>query len=226
LDDAALLGVIARPGLSTATRVTNVSGRGVGVDAVRERVRHVGGTLSLHSAAGEGTCFTIRLPLTLAVGGALVARVGDAAYALPVAQIRETADAPAASLGRDGHGEVLRLRDEVIPVVRLGDALGVASPAVDASDEDAEELDAAPVERAAEAVVVDAAGGRVALLVDRIDGRQEVLVKPLPRLRGALGAFGGATILVDGTPALVLDVPALLTLARPHASPAGGNRSH
>jgi two-component system chemotaxis sensor kinase CheA len=129
--------------------------------------------------------------------------------------VRETADAPMASLTRDAGGEVLRLRDEAIPVLRLADALGVAPRDARASDEEAEVLDAVAPEPVAEAAVVESAGHRAALLVDSIDGQQDVLVKPLPRLRGAPRLFGGVTILVDGTPALVLDVSSLVIPAPP-----------
>jgi two-component system chemotaxis sensor kinase CheA len=205
LDDHELLSLIARPGFTTAEQVSSVSGRGVGVDAVRDRVRRFGGTLTMTTEAGQGTCFTMRLPLTLALGRALVARVDGAAYALPVGSVCETAEVTAESLAREGTGEVLRLRGETIPVLDLRAALGVASGGREASIHD--DL-VAP-----EAAVVEADGRRAALLVDAVDGQQDLLVRPLPPLRGALGIFGGATILVDGTPALVLDVSALVTPA-------------
>ncbi|AHG90592.1 ATP-binding region ATPase domain protein [Gemmatirosa kalamazoonensis] len=196
LDDHALLALLARPGFTTAREVSSVSGRGVGVDAVRDRVRRFGGTLSLSTQAGEGTCFSMRLPLTLALGRALVARVGGSAVAVPVGSVRETADVDAESLGHDGGREVWRVRDESLRVVRLRDALGVASAPAAASE--------------GEMAVIEAGERRAALLVDALDGQQDVIVRPLPPLRGALRIFGGATILVDGTPALVLDAPTLL----------------
>ena len=168
---------------------------------MRDRVRRVGGKLSMTTSLGEGTSFTIRLPLTLALGRALVARVGDAAFALPVSSVCETVEgAPAPGDG----GEVWQVRDEMLPVVRLRDALGVASGPAGASTADAPTLEAA---------VIEAGGRRAALVVDAVDGQQDVLVRPLPPLRGALRIFGGAAILVDGTTALVLDASALVTPA-------------
>jgi two-component system chemotaxis sensor kinase CheA len=125
--------------------------------------------------------------------------------------VRETAEVPATSIERDGTREVWRLRDESLAVVRLRDVLaesddahGVATIGAPTSND---ERTGAPL---LEAAVVEAGGHRAALLVDAIDGQQEILVRPLPPLNGALRIFGGATILVDGTPALVLDAPALL----------------
>jgi two-component system chemotaxis sensor kinase CheA len=210
LDDHGLLSLISRPGFTTAEQVSSVSGRGVGVDAVRDRVRRFGGTLSMTTAAGRGTCFTMRLPLTLALGRALVARVGGAAYALPIGNVRETAEVSAESIDRSGSRALFRIRGESVPLLDLRAALGVAPERRQASIE----YDRAALEAAApEAAVVEADGRRAALIVDAVDGQQDLLVRPLPPLRGALGIFGGATILVDGTPALVLDVSALVTPA-------------
>jgi two-component system chemotaxis sensor kinase CheA len=153
----------------------------------------------------------MRLPLTLALGRALVARVGGQSFALPVSCVRESAEVCATSIECDGAREVWRLRDESLPVVRLRDVLGARGEAPGVAVRDAaasnDERAASPV---LEAAIIEAGGRRAALLVDAIDGQQELLVRPLPPLRGALRIFGGATILVDGTPALVLDVPSLV----------------
>jgi two-component system chemotaxis sensor kinase CheA len=204
-DDEALLDLLARPGFTTAARVSSVSGRGVGVDAVRDRVRRVGGTLALSTTPGEGTRFTMRLPLTLALGRALVTRAGGQAYAVPVGHVRETAEVPSAAITRDGDRATLRLRDDTLPALSLASLVGVAC---DPSTASKDEASGSP--ETWEVAVVECTGRRVAVLVDAIDGQQDVLVKPLPPLRGALRIFGGATILVDGTPALVLDAPALV----------------
>ncbi len=200
LDDSALLELIARPGFTTASVVGRLSGRGVGIDAVRDRVRRLGGSFTLATERGRGSCFMIRLPLTLAVTRALVVRVGGASYAIPITHVVETLSCADAVMNESL--TLLQHREAVIPVVRLVRALRQAAP-----DEAPADDDAVPDE----AVVVDGPSGRAAMLVDAIDGQEAFLVKPLPPLRGAFRIFGGVTTLVDGTPALVLDVPALLS---------------
>jgi two-component system chemotaxis sensor kinase CheA len=202
-DDAKLLSVLARPGLSTAAHVTSVSGRGVGVDAVRERLRAIGGSLELWTERGTGTRFTLRVPLTLALGRALVARVGPDSYALPVSGVRETAEFTRDDVYVREGGEFVTVRGEPMPLLRLAAALGVASDPVSAS------LHGTDVELF-EAAVIEAGGRRAAFVVDAIDGQQDLVVKPLPPVRGTFRIFGGVTILEDGTPALVIDAPALL----------------
>lgn len=203
VDDDALLALLARPGLSTAAEVTNVSGRGVGVDAVRECLRAIGGSLELWTERGVGTRFTMRVPLTLALGRALVTRVDGEAYAVPVSGVRETAEVHPSDVRTYGAREVVTVRGEEMPLVRLGAALGVASAPRAASHDGA---DAAPLE----AAVIEVGNRRAALIVDAIDGQQDLVVKPLPPVRGTFRIFGGVTILEDGTPALVIDAPALL----------------
>ncbi len=200
IDDAALLDLLARPGLTTAAAVTRVSGRGVGVDAALARVRALGGALSLATVAGRGTRFTLRVPLTLAVTPVLVVRSGGAPYALPIAHVRGTRE-PAAG-------------EAPVPLAEL-----VGAPRPGAGTVPASALD----EAAGEVVRLDDAGGAgrppVAALVDRVDGRAERVVKPLPRLRGAFRTAAAATILDDGEVALVLDVPALLARTPAPARP-------
>jgi len=194
LTDDELFRLVSLPGFSTAERVSDISGRGVGVDAVHGRVRAIGGALEMHSRPGEGTVVTLRLPLTLAIVRALVARVADERYAIPLTHVRETAAVSPEMLATVRGREVLLLRDEVYPVLRLRDAVGL--PAGDAD--------------ATEAVVVEAGGRRAAVIVDECEGQQEVVVKQFDAVRGALTIFGGATILGDGAPALIVDAASLL----------------
>ena len=203
LDDDQLLRVLASPGFSTADRVTSVSGRGVGIDAVLARVRAMGGTLSLHTEPGQGTTWTLRLPLTLAVARALLAHTGDgASYALPLAHVRETLDL-SGEPARDAAGRpAVLLRDELVPLVALSDA--VASGAHGRKDDDA-------LAGCTEAAVVEVGARRLALAVPAFAGQPDLVVKRLPSVRGALRIFGGATILETGAVALIVDVPALLT---------------
>ncbi|MDF1506079.1 ATP-binding protein, partial [Roseisolibacter sp. H3M3-2] len=203
LDDARLLAVLANPGFSTAERVTAVSGRGVGMDAVLARVRAVGGTLALHTAAGEGTTWTLRLPLTLAVTRALLADAGDGAtYALPLAHVRETLDLPPEPESDADGRPALRVRDRLPVVGLLGAAVGGAP-------------ERSPLRGCREAAVVEVAGRRVALAVPAFGGQPDLVVKRLPDVRGALRIFGGATILDTGAVALIVDVPALLSRLSP-----------
>jgi two-component system chemotaxis sensor kinase CheA len=211
LDDDHLLRILASPGFSTAAQVTAVSGRGVGIDAVVARVRQVGGTLSLETRHGAGTTWTLRLPLTLAVARALLARTDDGTtYALPLAHVRETVDLPDET-ARDAAGHaVLRVRDEQVPLVALHDAVaaGRESGARATAGPD-------PLAGCTEAAVVEVGGRRLALAVPAFTGQPDLVVKRLPSVRGALRIFGGATILDTGAVALIVDVPALLSRISP-----------
>ena len=193
--------MLANPGFSTAERVTAVSGRGVGMDAVQARVRAAGGTLALHTAPGSGTTWTLRLPLTLAVTRALLADAGGGTtYALPLAHVRETLDlTDDVATGEDGR-PALRVRDALVPLVALGAAVGGGGT---------------PLDGCREAAVVEVAGRRLALAVPAFGGQPDVVVKRLPGVRGALRIFGGATILDTGAVALIVDVPALLSRISP-----------
>ncbi|MDQ8163226.1 MAG: chemotaxis protein CheA [Gemmatimonadota bacterium] len=194
LTDDALLPLVAHPGLSTARAVTALSGRGVGVDVVNTRVRALGGRLELATAAGEGTLFTMRLPLTLAIMRALLVQVGGATYAIPAAHVREVLEFTGASRGTGAL--TITVRDEIIPLVALQQRF----------EDDPLAPAAAPVDGARHVAVVDVAGRRTALLVDALLAQQDIVVKPLETVRGARPWFSGATILGDGSPALIVDV--------------------
>lgn len=119
LDDDALLRCIAQPGLSASEHVSEVSGRGVGVDAVLSRTRALGGAVSLTSLPGQGTTLTLRLPVTLAIVRAVLARVGSERYALPLTHVRETLERRPSAVAREDGREVLRLREESLPLLHL-----------------------------------------------------------------------------------------------------------
>lgn len=194
LSDEDLLAVIARPGFSTAERVTALSGRGVGVDAVVSRVRSIGGSVELRTALGKGTSITIRLPVTLAIIQALLARVGEETYALPLTHVRETLQLTPAVVRRVRGTDVLVLRDEVLPLLSLRRI--VELPVRDAEG--------------SQVVVLEVADRRAGLVVDQLRGQQEIVVKPIDGARGAASCFSGATILGDGEPALILEAASLL----------------
>jgi two-component system, chemotaxis family, sensor kinase CheA len=196
LTDDALLRVIARPGFSTAQKVSGVSGRGVGVDVAMTRVRQLGGTLEIRSEVGKGTTFQIRVPLTLAIVRALLADAGGERYAVPLAYVAETVDFDSRAVTALRTREALVVREQVIPTVHL------------------RELVAASRERPAPSrrptVILEVGERRTALVVDALLGQQDIVVAPFDAPRGMPPFVGGATILADGAPALVLDAAALL----------------
>jgi two-component system, chemotaxis family, sensor kinase CheA len=194
LDDAMLIQCIAHPGFSTAERVTDLSGRGVGIDVVQSKVRALGGALGITTEPGRGTTVTIRLPVTLAIVRALLARVGDERYALPLVHVRETMERHPATITQVQGRDVLVLRDEVLPVLRLRDV--VQLPARGAGLE--------------EIVVIERGDRRAGLVVDELTGQEDIVVKSFDAVRDGAALFSGATILADGAPALIVDVGSLL----------------
>ncbi|HKV76296.1 MAG TPA: chemotaxis protein CheA [Gemmatimonadales bacterium] len=195
LTDDQLLRVLMRPGFSTATQVTDVSGRGMGMDAVVSRVRALGGSVHLGTVAGEGSTFTLHLPTTLAILRALLARVGEERYAVPLTSVAETLEFDGARAAEVQGRETLLLRDQVIPTVHLRERLGVGPRRT---------------EGRRPTIVLDVGGRRSALVVDGLVGQQEIVVEAFDGPRGMLPVFSGATILGDGVPVLILDPAALV----------------
>jgi two-component system chemotaxis sensor kinase CheA len=195
LSDDQLLQVLARPGFSTAERVTDVSGRGMGMDAVLVRVRALGGTLEFTTTPGVGSSFGLRLPMTLAIVPALVALVGGERYAIPTSRVAETVEFHPARVVAGEDGERFQLRDELLPTVRLRERLGVRGPR--------------PPGRMP-AVIVEVGERRSAVVVDALVGQQDIVVEPFDAPRGMLPCVSGATILGDGVPTLILDPAALV----------------
>jgi two-component system chemotaxis sensor kinase CheA len=195
LTDDQLLRVLARPGFSTATAVTAVSGRGVGIDVAMTRIRALGGTIEIRTELGKGTAFVLRLPVTLAIVRALIANVGRERYALPLTYVAETVEfgtTPTTSLeGR----EAIVLRDRVVPLVHLRQLLGVTG-------------DAPPARRPV--IVLEVGERRAGVVVDGMLGQREIVVKGFDAPQGTLPVFSGATIMGDGVPALILDAGGLL----------------
>ena len=195
LSDDQLLRVIARPGFTTAEEVTNVSGRGVGIDVVVTRIRALGGTIEIHTDVGRGTTFVLRLPVTLAIVRALIADVGGERYALPLTYVAETVEFGAAQRTTVEGREAMVLRDRVVPLVHLRALLGVPGDAPSARR---------PV------IVLEAGERRTGVVVDGMVGQQEIVVKGFDAPRGTLPVFSGATIMGDGVPALILDAGGLV----------------
>ena len=198
LTEDELLRLLARPGFSTAEKVTDLSGRGVGVDAVYTRVRALGGAMDIRSVPGQGTTMILRLPLTLAIVRALLVRVADEIYAIPLAHVSETIELESEILRTVKGREVLLARNEVLPLMRLRDLVGL--PAYQPPSEIALE----------HVVVIDLGDRRAGLVIDELTGQEEIVVKQYDAVREGLPFFGGATLLSDGSPSLIVDVSSLL----------------
>jgi len=183
------------PGISTASSVTDVSGRGVGMDAVKRAVENVGGTLEIDSTPGRGTHFTLRLPLTVAVVQVLLVGVGVEVFGLPIAKVQAVVEADPTKLARSRNAPMLPFGSMLLPVHSLGKLLEIAH---------------APASGARPHVVVEAELGEVALEVDRLLGQQEAVLKPLSSPLDLLAGVAGVTILGNGRPIFILDVPRLL----------------
>jgi two-component system chemotaxis sensor kinase CheA len=195
LTDDLLVRVLARPGFSTATAVSGVSGRGVGVDVAMTRVRALGGTLEVRSELGRGSTFLIRVPLTLAIVRALLAEAGGERYAVPLAYVAETVEFDRRAVTSVRDREALVVRDQVIPTVHLRDLVSAPSRGQPARQP---------------TVILEVGERRTALVVDALLGQQDIVVEPFDAPRGMPSFVGGATILADGKPALILDAAALL----------------
>ncbi|MDA8362273.1 MAG: chemotaxis protein CheA [Gammaproteobacteria bacterium] len=199
--DEAVRDLIFLPGFSTADVVSDVSGRGVGMDVVRKNITDLGGRVEVSSQEGTGSTFTIRLPLTLAILDGQLVRVGREIYIIPLVSIVESVQ-----LRREmvksvvGRGTVCMLRDEYIPIVRLCDLFSSGDAKLDV----AEDL----------LVVIEADGRKLGLRVAELLGQQQVVIKSLESNFHRVDGIFGATILGDGTVALILDVPGLITLSR------------
>lgn len=194
VDDHHLLDLLARPGFSTAESVTGVSGRGVGMDVVVTRVRGLGGQITLQSAPGQGTTFILRLPETLAVVPALLVGAAEERYAIPLAKVMETGGAVP---GRRGGGLVVTFRGEDLPATDLRERVGMGRGTAG---------DRRPF------VIVAGAGGRAALLVDRLLGRQDLVISALDAPVGVPAWLTGAATLGDGVPALLLDPTGIVSV--------------
>jgi two-component system chemotaxis sensor kinase CheA len=192
LRDDELLRLLSRPGFTTATSVSSMSGRGVGLDVAVSRVRGLGGSISLTTAPGRGTRFQMRLPLSLALAPALRVQVGGEDYVIPLNHVEEVVELNGA-VSRQRGREVLNLRGDVVPLVRLGEALSCAGRGAETA-----------------AVIAGSGAARGALAVERLIGREQMVVKRFDGPAGTLPCFAGVTLLGDGRPALVLDPMSVL----------------
>jgi two-component system, chemotaxis family, sensor kinase CheA len=211
MSDSEIAGMIFLPGFSTADQVTNVSGRGVGMDVVKTNVEQVGGTVDVTTRAGLGTTFTLKIPLTLAIVPALIVRCAANRYAIPQVNVVELLRLDAAKQALEWiHGApVFRLRGKLLPVVFLEEAFGGHISPTPANDSSL--TDDGPSRFLA---VVQGSGRQFGLVVDAVLDQQEIVVKPLPKLLADIRAFAGATLLGDGRVALILDILGIAQRAR------------
>jgi two-component system chemotaxis sensor kinase CheA len=210
--DAKLWDLIFAPGFSTAEQVSDVSGRGVGMDVVRRNVREFGGNVEVSTQPGKGTRMTVRLPLTLAIMDGMELALGGEIYILPLNAIVESLRPAAQDLKSIGGARrALQLRGEVLPVLPLGEVLGVP--------------EALPITEGV-LVVVENAGRRAALAVDVLLGQQQVVVKNLESNFRRVPGLAGATILGSGAVGLILDVEALVQRAGGFGRAAAGETQH
>ncbi|WP_203531167.1 chemotaxis protein CheA [Pseudoroseicyclus tamaricis] len=197
--DEELFGLIFAPGFSTAAEVTELSGRGVGMDVVKRTIDGLRGAIEVTSRPGEGTSVTLRLPLTLAIIDGLLIEVAGERFVLPLAAVDEIVELPEALAEPGARGNAfLDIRDSLVPFLRLRQLLqssGVPGPHQ-------------------KVIVVTSADGRVGLVVDRIIGSNQTVIKQLSPLHAGVKTFSGATILGDGAVALILDVPQLVARGR------------
>jgi len=195
-DDTRAYALVMRPGFSTAQRVSNVSGRGVGLDVVGQNVRELGGSLEIASRIGVGTTFTLQLPLTLAIVDGMIVQAGGETYILPIAFIRECLQIlPGQVQSVVGQGFVINIRGQYVPILKLTDLCGT--------------VEGAPVEQPV-LVVLEAENRVLALRVDELLGQSQVVIKSLESNYRKVDYMAGASILGDGRVALILDVPAVV----------------
>ena len=197
MEENDIMRLIFLPGFSTAEKVTDVSGRGVGMDAVRNKIEALGGLLELESKTGQGTKVKIRLPLTLAIIQALLVRICEETYAIPLGSIDSTINIMPEDIRTIQQQEVILLRGQIIPLVRLGNRLGVVGSGELNPDQELF------------VVIVQSGDHRIGLLVDALVGQQEIVIKSLGKLLTGIKQIAGATILGDGQVVLILDVNAL-----------------
>lgn len=195
--DKEVIEFLFKPSFSTADKVTDLSGRGVGLDVVKTKIEALGGMVEVETKRGFGSKFIIRLPLTLAIIQALLTRIGDEKYAIPLGSIREIFNIKPSEIQLVRNQEVIMLRNSVIPIVRLDQILGVPNVKPDS-------------EKKHLTVVIVKKGDKLSgFIVDGLIGQQEIVIKSLGKLLSGVKWIAGATILGDGNVALIVDVNSL-----------------
>lgn len=195
LSDAELLQLIFKPGFSTASKVTNLSGRGVGMDVVKRTIEGLRGTIDITSEEGQGSQVNLRIPLTLAIIDGLLVRVGANRYVIPLSSVEECVELTPEQDLRSSGRSFLTLRDMLVPFIRLREIFNTGTPPD-------------PYQKI---VVVSTGAERVGLVVDQIVGQHQTVIKPMSRFHAHVETLSGATILGDGSVALILDVAHLVS---------------
>ena len=198
LTDREIIEQIFEPGFSTADQITDVSGRGVGMDVVKKNILRLKGVFDVDSVQGEGTRFTMKLPLTLAIIQALLVRVAEELYSIPLDSVIESQRIEASDVRTVHGGEVITLRGQVVPLIRVGEFFRLDAP----RDPDKVMI-----------VIVGLQGRQVGLVVDSFQGEQEIVIKPLSDVIGRIAGISGATILGNGSISLIIDVHSLVASA-------------
>ena len=200
LTDHELLQMIFAPGFSTAAAVTNLSGRGVGMDVVKRTIEGLRGSIDVQSTEGEGSLIALRIPLTLAIIDGLLVRVGTGRYVIPLTAVEECIELSLEDDLRHRGRSLITLREKLVPFLRLRELF-----ATDTRPDPFQKI-----------VVVSTPQGRVGLVVDQIIGNHQTVIKPMSALHRDAATFAGATILGDGEVALILDIAQLIALGQPH----------
>lgn len=195
LTDKEILDMLFLPSFSTAKQVTDVSGRGVGLDVVKSKIEALGGDVQVKTKLGEGSTFTIRLPLTLAIIQALMVVIGNEKYAIALGSIETIEDITDQDVKLVGAKEVINLRGNVIPLIRLNEILDIESSRVEGSN--------------LIVIIVKKGDSLAGVVVDELMGQQEIVIKSLGKYINSDRMISGATILGDGEVALILDANAL-----------------
>lgn len=209
LSDNEIVDLIFQAGFSTAAKVTDISGRGVGMDVVRSNIRKLNGSVSVKTEKGKGSVFTIKLPLTLAIIDALMIQTGGQVFAMPGVSVEETLNVPIEDISFIGGRKTINLRGRVLNIVTLDKLLRLEEKESETLDN---KLKSYPV------VIVQAAGKHLGVIVDKFLRRQEIVIKPLAPYLASLPGLSGATIMGDGKVVLILDPLELLHLAISEAS--------
>jgi two-component system chemotaxis sensor kinase CheA len=194
MSDSELFQVIFQPGFSTAQKVTNLSGRGVGMDVVKRTLDALRGSIDIASTTGKGTEITLRLPLTLAIIDGLLVRSGQGRYVIPLSAVEECVELPPVEESRVNGSNFLNIRGDLVPFLRLREMFNATTPP----------------DKFQKVVIVSANDMRVGLVVDQVIGDHQTVIKSLSKLHKGVGTFSGATILGDGTVALILEIAHLV----------------
>ena len=196
MSDKEIIDLLFQPSFSTAEKISDVSGRGVGLDVVKSKIESLGGDVECKTVLGEGSTFTIRLPLTLAIIQALMVRLGNEQYAIALGSIQTIEDVPINEIKFVQGKEVINLRGSVIPIIRLGEMLDV---------EDRKESEESLI-----VVVIKKGDKQAGLVVDSLIGQMEIVIKSLGKYIHINKMISGATILGDGEVALIIDANAII----------------